>query len=471
MKPLQSLPPNLKITTEHVRAELDRRKYNKIDYMFPDKGDLRRELYTKHLKFISDTANFRQVCMMAANRVGKTEVGTFIAACHLTGEYPDWYDGKRFDKPVSGIVAGETGTLVRDSLQEKLLGSITDIGSGLIRKSAILTKRPRQGIADAFDTVHIRHRSGWESLLQFQSYDQGREKFQATARHFILLDEEPPLSIYLECLLRTMTTDGMVLSTFTPLKGISHTVLHIRQQERDGMASIVNATWDDAPHLSEKDKEELFNSLPPHQRDARSKGIPSLGSGAVYPVPESDVICEPFEIPKFYDWCYGLDVGWNNTASVAIAYNRDYDMAYVVHEYKRGQVEPAVHAQAIKAFGEIPGVVDPASRGRGQKDGDDLLRLYRELGLKITPADNGVSSGILEVYQRMSSGRLKIFSTCTQTLEEFRLYRRDEKGNIVKENDHLMDALRYGIMSGLSLSKAKGMLNKRPVVPASRGQF
>lgn len=468
---MQNLPPNLKITTEDVRNELNRRKYNKIDTLFPDTGKFRRELYSKHMKTIRDTANFRQVCMMAANRVGKTEVGTFIAACHLSGQYPDWYDGKRFDKPVSGIVAGETGTLVRDSLQEKLLGPINDIGSGLIRKNLITSKRPRAGIADAFDTVHVRHVSGGESLLQFQSYDQGREKFQATARHFVLLDEEPPLSIYLECLLRTMTTDGLVLSTFTPLKGISHTVLHIRAQEKEGLASIINATWDDAPHLSQKDKDELFLSLPPHQREARSKGVPALGSGAVYPVPESDIICEPFEIPGFYEFCYGLDVGWNNTAAVDIAFNRDYDIAYVVNEYKRGQVEPAVHAQAIKAFGEIPGVIDPASRGRNQKDGDDLLTIYKELGLKLTPADNGVSAGLLEVYQRLSSGRLKIFSSCTQTLEEYRLYRRDEKGNIVKENDHLMDALRYAIMSGLALAKAKGTMNKRPSAPASRGMF
>lgn len=408
---------------------------------------------------------------MAANRVGKTEVGAFVAACHLTGEYPDWYDGKRFDKPTSVICAGETGMLVRDSLQEKLMGPYRDVGSGLIRKNLIIDKRSRQGIADAFDTVTVRHKSGGESLLQFQSYDQGREKFQATARHLILLDEEPPLSIYLECLLRTMTTGGLVLSTFTPLKGVSHTVLHIQQQEKEGLAAVINATWDDAPHLTDEDKEELFRSLPPHQRDARSRGIPSLGSGAIYPVSEQDVICEPFEIPPYYDWCYGLDVGWNNTASVAIAYNRDFDTAYVVQEYKRGQVEPIVHTQAIKTFGEIPGVVDPAARGRNSKDGDDLMRLYRELGLTLTPADNGVSSGILEVYQRLSSGRLKIFSTCTQTLEEYRLYRRDEKGNIVKENDHLMDALRYAIMSGLALARPRGMLRKRPVVPAERGRF
>ncbi len=119
----------------------------------------------------------------------------------------------------------------------------------------------------------------------------------------------------------------------------------------------------------------------------------------------------------------------------------------------------------------MPGVIDPASRGRNQKDGDDLRRLYHELGLRLTDADNGVSSGLMEVYQRLSSGRLKIFRTCTKTMEEYRIYRRDEKGNIVKENDHLMDALRYGIVSGLAIAKPRGRMNRRPVTPAERGRF
>jgi phage terminase large subunit-like protein len=466
------LPKGLTITADDVRRELDRRKYNRIDTLFPDQGEFRRELYVKHIQVIADTAQFRQVCMLSGNRVGKTEVGTYIAACHLMGEYPHWWTGKRFDKPVSVIAAGETSMLVRDSLQEKLLGSMIDVGSGLIRKDRLHEKpKMKMGMPNAVDSVYVKHSSGGLSLLQFQSYDQGREKFQATARHLILLDEEPPLEIYLECLLRTMTTNGTVLSTFTPLKGVSHTVLHIQQQERDGLASIVRATWDDAPHLTEEDKNELMASLPPHQRDARSKGVPALGSGAVYQVPEADVVIDDFPIPDYWDQVYGMDVGWNNTAVVWIAYNRDYDMAYLIGEYKRGQCEPAVHVQAIKAQGEVPGVIDPASRGRNQVDGHDLLSLYRNLGLKLTEADNGVSAGLLEVYQRLSSGRLKIFRSCVKTLEEYRLYRRDEKGNVVKDNDHLMDAMRYGIMSGLSLAKPRGAINKRPMPDRNRGKF
>jgi hypothetical protein len=119
----------------------------------------------------------------------------------------------------------------------------------------------------------------------------------------------------------------------------------------------------------------------------------------------------------------------------------------------------------------MTGVIDPASRGRNSIDGQDLLSLYRKHGLKLTEADNGVSAGLLEVYQRLSTGRLKIFRTCVKTLEEYRLYRRDERGNVVKENDHLMDALRYAIMSGLSQARPKEAWRKPVVIPKERGMF
>ena len=445
---------DLRITDADIREELARRRYNKMDFMFPDKGAFRRELYSKHMEVVAQTAVHRQVCMMSANRIGKTELGGYMVAVWATGRYPEWWTGKRFNGAVNIMVAGETGTLVRDSVQEKMLGPITDIGSGMIPKHLILEKKVRPGIPNAFDTVHVRHVDGGVSIIQFQSYDQGREKFQATARHVVWDDEEPPLDVYSEQIMRTMTTGGVVLSTFTPLKGVSMTVIQLQKQAREDNAAIITATWDDAPHLSEEDKTDLMKSLPPHQRDARSKGVPSLGSGAVYPVPESEFVVSPFEIPKHWKHAYGFDVGWNNTAAVWGALDPESGVAYITHDYKKGQAEPAVHASAIRARGDwIPGVVDPASRGRSQADGEQLIWLYRQQGLDLSLAENGVESGIFEVYERLTVGKLKVFKSCMALLEEYRLYRRDDKGKVVKENDHCMDALRYYVKSGISVSK------------------
>lgn len=212
---------------------------------------------------------------------------------------------------------------------------------------------------------------------------------------------------------------------------------------------MVQATWDDCPHLAEDEKEALFSALPPHQRDARSKGIPALGSGAIFPVPESEILVKPFEIPPWYLFSAGLDVGWNATAAVWTAKNPDTGVTYLYSTYKVGAKEPAIHAQAINSRGKrIPIAIDPAARGRSQADGAALFETYFDLGLDLVKANNSVESGLYQVWQELSTGKLKIFSSCLDWLAEYRVYRRDEKGHIVKKKDHLMDATRYDRVTG-----------------------
>ncbi len=226
---------------------------------------------------------------------------------------------------------------------------------------------------------------------------------------------------------------------------------------------VTRMTIDDVDHYSDEERETIVKSYLPHERDARLKGVPTLGAGAIYPVPESDVTVAPFEIPAYWPKAYGLDVGWNRTAAIWGAFDRDTDTVYLFTEHYRGQAEPSIHAEAIKARGEwIPGVIDPASRGRAQGDGEQLLQTYKNLGLNVDTANNAVEAGIYEVWQRLSTGRLRVFSTCQNWFTEFRQYHRNDKGAIVKEHDHLMDATRYFIMSGL----------KRAIIkPVERASF
>lgn len=219
----------------------------------------------------------------------------------------------------------------------------------------------------------------------------------------------------------------------------------------------IQSSWEDTPHLSEQAREEMLAGIPAYQRDSRTKGIPQLGAGAIYPVSEDEVLCDPFIIPDWMTQCYALDVGWNKTAALWGAWDQDADVVYLYAEHYRGQAEPAIHAAAIRARGEwIPGVIDPASRGRGQKDGESLLRIYRDdLHLQLETANNAVESGIYEVWTRLSTGRLKIFRTLQNFLAEYRIYRRDDNGKVVKENDHLMDCARYLVMSGLRIATVR----------------
>lgn len=217
------------------------------------------------------------------------------------------------------------------------------------------------------------------------------------------------------------------------------------------------AGWDDVPHLTEESKAEMLAGTPAHLRDSRSKGIPGLGSGAVYPIPENEITFDIFEIPPWFRRSYGMDVGWRNTAVVFGAYDADNDIAYIYDGYKRGQAEPEIHSAAIRkrypgGF-KLPGAVDPAANASGQADGAKLLQLYRKEGLRLVAAENAVEAGIAEVYSRLSTGRLKIAKHLYDIFDEYRLYRRNELGRIVKENDHYMDALRYYVMTGIKIAK------------------
>lgn len=211
---------------------------------------------------------------------------------------------------------------------------------------------------------------------------------------------------------------------------------------------MIQAGWDDVPHLTEDAKKDLLASTPPYLRDARSKGIPSLGSGAIYPIELSEIEVAPFAIPRHWRKGYALDVGWKRTAAVWGAQDPTDGTLYVYAEHYRGEAEPIVHAGAIKARGEwIRGAIDPASRGRQQADGEQLFALYKGQGLKLVHAINGVETGLFTCWEKLSIGRIKVFSTLQNFKAEYRLYRRDEHGAIVKKFDHLMDAFRYLVMT------------------------
>lgn len=431
----------------------------KILKMYPETGPCRRGLYAKQMTFFAAGAAFRQRLFLAANRVGKTEGGgLYELVLHTTGWYPDWWIGRRFDKPVNCWAVGKTSKEVREVLQYKLLGPEGAYGTGLVPAECIRDTRRASGVADAVEIIYIKRKGGGESVITMKSCDQGREAFQGPEKDIILLDEEPPMDVYTECLLRTMTNSGMIMATFTPLLGMSEVVMSFLPHGKiiEGRISdskhVTTATWDDVPHLSEQAKKELWESIPPFQRDARSKGIPQLGAGAIYPVAEDDITVADFPIPDEWPRAYAMDVGWNKTAAIWGARDPQTGVVFLYSEHYMGQAEPLIHAAGIKARGEwIRGVIDPASAGAGQIDGRVVLEEYQKLGLKLETAQNAVEAGLLVVWQMLSTGKLKVFKSLGNWFSEYRMYRRDENGKVVKKNDHLMDTTRYLILSGLSV--------------------
>jgi phage terminase large subunit-like protein len=449
------------LTDRQLLAELleerDRRnRTRKLYSYFPDEGPLRRELYKKHLLGFTAMTSHKHVWMMAGNRTGKTESWLLYAiTVAATGRYPEWWPGRKWNRPVKVWLAGKSGTTTRDILQYKLLGAPNAKGTGLIPAEDIINTTAKSGISEAVDTLYVRHVSGGTSIIQFKSYDQGRKAFEGQEQDIIGLDEEPPQDVYEECTVRTMTCEGSIWASFTPLDGITELIANefpeglINEGKTESGKFVVSMTWDDVPHLTEQMKEELWASIAPHLRDARKKGIPAVGSGLIYPVSPDDYLCDPFPIPDEWLKIYALDVGWNKTAALWGAIDPNTDTMYIYAEHYQGQAQPVIHASAIKNRGIwIPGLIDPASRGRSQIDGRKLIDEYRAEGLDLHFAKNAREAGILKVWQGLTTGKIKIFRTLHHIFVEMRLYRRDEDGQVIKENDHLMDDLRYLAMGG-----------------------
>jgi phage terminase large subunit-like protein len=290
-------------------AEKERRIHRrKLLTYFPDTGPLRRELYQQHMEFFRLGKNYATRAFMAGNRVGKTEGGGgYELTLHLTGRYPFWWEGRRFEHPIDAWAAGDTNETVRDILQLKLMGPEDAYGTGLIPGEDIVRHVRRPNGGGALDYVMVKHQSGGVSRLGFKSYEQGRKAFQGTEKHVILLDEESEEGIRSECAMRLGTTNGLLMETFTPLRGLTPIVLKYLGGDaeiptdrvgRHGDQAMVMAGWDDVPHLDAEAKARMLANSEVHLRDARSKGIPSIGSGAIYPIAESEITVEDFVIPR-----------------------------------------------------------------------------------------------------------------------------------------------------------------------------
>lgn len=222
---------------------------------------------------------------------------------------------------------------------------------------------------------------------------------------------------------------------------------------------------DDAPHLNPpsitvEEREELFAGMTEGERQARETGRPALGAGAIYPIREDILFIDPIPIPDWWEFAYALDPGWNVTAGLVCARNPDTDQHYLVAEYYGIRDQPVVHALGIKTilpWPELIGCIDPSGDNVGnQKDGTKMKEEYEDQGLILQKANNAVHSGLRHCLILMQTGLLKVFNTLPYFKKEFRLYRRDVKGKIVKQNDHLLDDMRY-------LLNTDGAFQTRPI--------
>lgn len=437
--------------------------------------------YAKQRQFHDVGANFRERLLRAGNQLGKTYSGAAEVAYHLTGRYPDWWCGKRWDRPVRAWAGSKTSEVTRDGVQRLLVGEPKDReqwGTGFIPYDAIEDTSSRQGIADALDSVVVKHESGGHSTLGFKSFDQGREKWQGETLDLVWFDEEPPEGIYTEGLTRTNATRGIAFMTFTPLLGMSSVVRRFLLEPSPDRIDV-NMTIEDAEHIPAGERARIIASYPDHEREARTKGVPILGSGRVFPVAEEVIKIDAFEPPKHWPRIGGMDFGWDHPfAAVELAWDRDSDVLYVTKAHRQRESTPAMHVEALKPWGAwLPWGWPHDGLQHDKGSGMQLAEQYRSRGLEMVnekacfeDGSNGVEAGVIEMLDRMRTGRWKVFSHLVEWFEEFRLYHRKD-GIIVKLNDDILSATRYAMMmrrKAKTQEEAESRIrgNRMPTVPS-----
>lgn len=439
-----------------LAALVDHKRYNLIDFWEP---------YPKQREFLDAGARLNERLLIAGNQVGKSDTGAFETAVHLTGLYPEWWKGRRFDRPVKAWAASESTTVVREVAQTKLCGlagSVEDFGTGFIPKRCFAGKptMARGAVADSYDTIKVYHhnKDGIQdgiSVLSFKSYEQGRTKFQGSTLDFIWWDEEPPEDIYTEGNARWTATGGMSFITFTALKGQTTIVLKFLNEpslKRD----MVRMGVKDAAHMTPERIADAMAKYPVHEHAARINGEILLGEGRIFTTPEEHIlfpIAQP--IPPHWALLWGIDFGISHPfAAVLSAWDRDTDTIYIIQTYRAANELPLIHSEAIRRVAaNVPVAWPHDGHAREKGTGENLAKVYKALDLKMLPThaqypEGGYSTeaAVLEMQQRLADGRLKVREDLGDWFDEYRMYHR-EKGLIVKIRDDLMSATQKIMMA------------------------
>lgn len=439
--------------------------------------------YPKQAEFHALGARFRERMFFAGNQLGKTRCAAAEVAFHLTGEYPEWWQGKRFARAPEVWVASEDYELLRDVAQAELFGPAEDFGTGMVPKRCIKKPIPRSGVAGAMDTVLVKHKSGGISRVKFKSYKEGRSEFQGKSELGVLwFDEEPKsddsLGLYTEALTRTNALPGITMITFTPLKGSTQLVNRFEVDKFPGTA-FVRMGIHDVGHYTPEQREAIIAQYPEHERAARTEGYAKLGAGAVFgSIDPKRIQYTDLTIPDHWFRICGQDYGFTHPTALAwIAHDRDAGVFYLYDVYAATEEKPPEHYAAWKARGEyIPVAWPHDGKRREQGTGEQLAATYRELGMnmlsepamlpkpgvdakKSSKPDGGpedkksrmsVEQGILLMKNAMNEGRFKVAKHLDKFWEEFRLYHRHERtGKIVDKNDDVISATRYAFIMAM----------------------
>jgi len=458
---------------EYAMAVSEDMQTNQLKYFRP---------FKHQLDFFATGLNPRRG-ILAANRIGKTVSTCYETAYHLTGRYPDWWQGKRFSKPVTAFVAGEGWEQVARVLQDELIGTKDikikeQIGTGAIPRECIVTDTMRCDGANVIG-VEIRHTSGANSYLLFGNYTQEVRNLQGFKLDFVVFDEQPPDDVFSELVTRTATTQGQVLCSFTPLKGLNGLVSKFWYHEEG--YEHVRVAWNDVPEydpwgepfLLNTTRRQLERDYLPHEREARIAGIPVMGQGAVFQIrnwPTYKTGDFDFKAMNHIERVMALDLGLvrDKTVVSLMYWNPRTQEAWLHSQLVVKGTEEANplnyinHLIRPEVFG-CPIVLpsDANTAGRYTMSSLSLRALFEEYNLNVHPqpimnppdaegkVNNHKSFGVNMMRQMLELGTLKINENCVEFLREAKNYFVDEKGRF-SDPDDCIDSALYALLGCLN---------------------
>jgi phage terminase large subunit-like protein len=435
--------------------------------------------YPKQLEF--HAARARERLLVAGNQTGKSYGISFEVAMHLTGIYPSWWTGHRFKGPILCWTGSNTNESSKEIIQPALLGtedasmSVPDMGAGAIPGRMIRRVTTRQaGVKNVVDEIMVRHVSGRESRCSLKTYEQGAAKWMGKPVDLIWLDEEPPEDIYGECVARTQKTGGYILLSFTPLKGKTPVYERFANPGPDDRPRhMTRMTIHDAMHYTPENCDEILASYNDWERECRAMGLPMAGHGRVFPFTSKEISCKPMQIPAWWRRICGIDFGIDHPgAAVWIALDPDTDIVYLYDCYRKSRETAVYHAAAINGRGKwIPVAWPHDGLQKDKGSGQPLYMQYLKNGVKVLPMsaryedDKGGSQAVepvvMDLIERMKTGRFKAFEGLGDFFEEAAYYHRKD-GKIVSQNDDIVSALRYALMMLRYASNQKEPAQRRP---------
>lgn len=424
--------------------------------------------YPKQLAYIALGGAFRERALFANNRGGKTLTNCSECAIHLTGRYPSWWPktAKRFNHPVEFIVAGKTALSTRDILQKMLLGppgTQANLGTGLIPKEDIVVESAKasHGAGGGIDVIEVRNR--WSktvhSRIYFRTYAMGPDLFEGVEMNGgVIFDEEPGQDVYDEALMRIATTNGYMAVGFTPLKGRTPVVKRFLDERSPDRAHVI-MSLDDAEHFTPERREQMKRGTLPHMYNARILGIPGGTESAIFPIDPETIkrTYEPLDrLPREWYYLWAIDPGLGHPfGAVLLGYDRDGDCIHVLRAIRVAGQTPLQHAFALRQIAPNVRVAWPKDTGNREKGtGTPLKNLYSDHMLDMLPShvtnpdgSVGLEWGLLNMWERMTTGRFKVNAQLVDWFAELRDYHKDDNGNVVAVDDDLMSATRYGCMA------------------------